>query len=53
MEEYRGYKLNYYPKCDRYPTHDNRYQTFTLLNKYSLFQVFLYNFAENIQYFSI
>lgn len=28
MEEYRGYKLNYYPKCDRYPTHDNRYQTF-------------------------
>ena len=28
MEEYRGYKLNYYPKCDKYPTHDNRYQTF-------------------------
>ena len=28
MEKYRGYELNYYPKCDRYPTHDNRYQTF-------------------------
>jgi hypothetical protein len=25
---YKGYTLNYYPKCDRYPTHDNRYTTF-------------------------
>ena len=28
MENYKGYKLNYYPKCEQYPTHDNRYQTF-------------------------
>ncbi len=28
MEDYKGYKLNYYPKCEQYPTHDNRYQTF-------------------------
>ena len=28
MENYKGYKLNYYPKCEQYPMHDNRYQTF-------------------------
>lgn len=28
MEDYKGYKLNYYPKCEQYPAHDNRYQTF-------------------------
>lgn len=28
MKEYKGYKLNHYPKCKEYPTHDNRYQTF-------------------------
>lgn len=28
MKDYKGYKLNYYPKCEQYPTHDNRYQTF-------------------------
>ena len=28
MEKYKGYELNYYPKCEEYPTHDNRYQTF-------------------------
>lgn len=28
MEDYKGYKLNYYPKCTQYPMHDNRYQTF-------------------------
>ena len=28
MENYKGYKLNYYPKCEEYPMHDNRYQTF-------------------------
>lgn len=28
MSEYKGYKLNYYPKCEQYPMHDNRYQTF-------------------------
>ena len=28
MKEYKGYKLNYYPKCEEHPTHDNRYQTF-------------------------
>lgn len=28
MEEYNGYKLNNYLKCEQYPTHDNRYQTF-------------------------
>lgn len=28
MCSYRGYKLNYYPKCKEYPMHDNRYQTF-------------------------
>lgn len=28
MEDYKGYKLNYYPKCEQYPMHDNRYQTF-------------------------
>ena len=28
MEDYKGYKLNYYPKCEQYPSHDNRYQTF-------------------------
>lgn len=27
MQEYKGYKLNYYPKCEEYPNHDNRYQT--------------------------
>ena len=28
MEYYKGYTLNYYPKCEQYPAHDNRYQTF-------------------------
>ena len=28
MENYKGYKLNYYPKCEQYPMHDNRYKTF-------------------------
>ena len=28
MEDCKGYKLNHYPKCEQYPTHDNRYQTF-------------------------
>ena len=28
MENYKGYELHYYPKCERYPTHDNRYTTF-------------------------
>ena len=28
METYKGYELNYYPKCEEYPKHDNRYQTF-------------------------
>ena len=28
MEKYKGYELNYYPKCEEYPTHDNSYQTF-------------------------
>ena len=28
MDKYKGYELNYYPKCEEYPTHDNRYQTF-------------------------
>ena len=28
MKEYKGYKLNYYPKCEEYPKHDNRYQTY-------------------------
>lgn len=28
MKDYKGYKLNHYPKCEEYPTHDNRYQTF-------------------------
>ena len=28
MEQYKGYTLNFYPQCDRYPAHDNRYQTF-------------------------
>lgn len=28
MENYKGYKLNYYPKCEQYPMHDNRYSTF-------------------------
>ena len=28
MNEYKDYKLNYYPKCEEYPMHDNRYQTF-------------------------
>lgn len=28
MEGYKGYTLNYYPKCEQYPTHDNRYTTF-------------------------
>ena len=28
MEDYKGYKLNYYLKCEQYPAHDNRYQTF-------------------------
>ena len=28
MENYNGYELHYYPKCEQYPTHDNRYQTF-------------------------
>lgn len=28
MKNYKGYKLNYYPKNERYPIHDNRYQTF-------------------------
>ena len=28
MADYKGYKLNYYPKCEQYPAHDNRYQTF-------------------------
>lgn len=28
MESYKGYKLNYYPKCEQYPNHDNRYQIF-------------------------
>lgn len=26
MENYKGYKLWYYPKCNAYPNHDNRYQ---------------------------
>ena len=28
MNEYKGYKLNYYPKTEEHPNHDNRYQTF-------------------------
>ena len=28
MKEYKNYKLNYYPKCEEHPTHDNRYQIF-------------------------
>lgn len=28
MENYKGYELHYYPKCEQYPTHDNRYTTF-------------------------
>ena len=28
MENYKGYTLNYYPKCKEYPKHDNSYQTF-------------------------
>lgn len=28
MDNYKGYKLNYYPKCEQYPSHDNRYTTF-------------------------
>lgn len=28
MNEYKGYKLKYYPKCEQYPNHDNRYQIF-------------------------
>ena len=28
MENYKGYKLNHYPKCEQHPAHDNRYQTF-------------------------
>ena len=28
METYNGYELHYYPKCERYPNHDNRYSTF-------------------------
>lgn len=28
MEKYKGYELHYYPKCEQYPTHDNRYQIF-------------------------
>ena len=28
MKDYKGYQLNHYPKCEEYPTHDNRYQTF-------------------------
>ena len=28
MENYKGYELHYYPKCERYLTHDNRYTTF-------------------------
>ena len=28
MDDYKGYKLNHYPKCEQYPKHDNRYQTF-------------------------
>ena len=26
--EYKGYVLKYYPKHDKYPTHDGKYQTF-------------------------
>lgn len=28
METYKGYELHYYPKCEQYPTHDNKYSTF-------------------------
>lgn len=28
MENYKGYTLNYYPKCTEYPMHDYRYQTY-------------------------
>ena len=28
MENYKGYELHYYPKCEQYPTHDNKYTTF-------------------------
>lgn len=28
MENYNGYELRYYHKCKKYPSHDNRYQTF-------------------------
>lgn len=27
-ESYKGYELKFYPKCEEYPSHDNRYQTF-------------------------
>lgn len=28
MENYKGYELHYYPKCEQYPKHDNRHSTF-------------------------
>lgn len=28
MENYKGYELHYYPKCEKYPNHNNRYSTF-------------------------
>lgn len=28
MDGYKGYKLNYYPKSEEYPMHNNLYQTF-------------------------
>lgn len=28
MENYKGYELHYYPKCEQYPNHNNRYSTF-------------------------
>lgn len=28
MGTYKNYELHYYPKCEQYPTHDNRYTTF-------------------------
>ncbi len=27
-ETHKGYSLNFYPKCDMYPKHDNKYQLF-------------------------
>lgn len=26
VEKYKGYKLEYYPKCKEYPKHNNKYQ---------------------------